>query len=389
MKRIFPHRFLLLLLTALTACYQPIDLTPAEDSEIPWVHCILKDGDQQFLDLRYVNTSFSGDFRPVEEAEVKMEIWNQDEDGFFLRGIYPFQRIRSGRWKLDLSMGGDIMSDNTNDVLCRLQVVLPTGDTLHAATTVNSESIKKRVRSDYASSTASYDLGFDLFGQHYSYELRHDGDNPSLYKHEETVRFIIPDINAAVWVYKIGVAEDGRNYIEETLATDREEWVDSFNITGQTFTSSSEPMALSMYPEVAGQPLHNRFLRFPERRQGDILVTISGDFKGRHYACSGLILQAIRLDQIWAREMNKSMGIPYEDNILTTGQAGYLQFLTVSPEYDRYLKDVAQFELLQESTDIISIYRNTNIYSNIEGGIGIFGACVEQDLFWSCGVWEF
>ncbi len=87
--------------------------------------------------------------------------------------------------------------------------------------------------------------------------------------------------------------------------------------------------------------------------------------------------------------MNKSMGIPYEDNILTTGQAGYLQFLTVSPEYDRYLKDVAQFELLQESTDIISIYRNTNIYSNIEGGIGIFGACVEQDLFWSCGVWEF
>lgn len=386
MKRIFPHCLLLLLLAALTACYQPIDLTPAEDLEIPWVHCILDNtGDQQFLDLRYVNTSYSGDFRPVEEAEVTMEIWDQEEDGFFLRGIYPFQQIGSGRWQVDLSLG-DIANDN--DVLCRLQVVLPAGDTLHAATTVTS-GIKKRVKHDFALSPASYDLGFDLFGQHYSYELRYDGDNPSLNIHEEKARFIIPDIDAAVWVYKIGVAEDGQNFIEESLATDREEWVDSFNLTGQTFTSSSEPMALSMYPEVAGQPLHNKFLRFPERRQGDLLVTISGDFKGRHYACCGLVLNEIRLDQNWAREWSRLKGIPYEDNILTTGQAGYLQFLTVSPEYDKYLKDVAQFELLQESTDIISIYRNTNIYSNIEGGIGIFGASIEQHFYWSCGVWKF
>ena len=80
-------------------------------------------------------------------------------------------------------------------------------------------------------------------------------------------------------------------------------------------------------------------------------------------------------------------GIPY-DNIFTTGHAGYVNFKSVSYEYDRYLKDVAQFELLREmSSDIIGIYNNTNTYTNIHGGTGIFGAEVNSKLYWSCGIW--
>ena len=52
----------------------------------------------------------------------------------------------------------------------------------------------------------------------------------------------------------------------------------------------------------------------------------------------------------------------------------YIVFKYVTKEYDLYLKDVAQYELLHDvSTDIIGIYDNTNLYTNIVGGVGILG----------------
>lgn len=46
----------------------------------------------------------------------------------------------------------------------------------------------------------------------------------------------------------------------------------------------------------------------------------------------------------------------------------------VSLEYDRYLRELAQQELIEnENADIAGIYSNTNVYTNISGGTGIFG----------------
>ena len=62
----------------------------------------------------------------------------------------------------------------------------------------------------------------------------------------------------------------------------------------------------------------------------------------------------------------------------------------MSDEYDLYLKDVAEYELLNEiGTDMVGIYGNTNVYTNIQGGTGIFGAEVDNKLYWTCGVWKY
>ena len=69
---------------------------------------------------------------------------------------------------------------------------------------------------------------------------------------------------------------------------------------------------------------------------------------------------------------------------------GYAEALEAARrERDEDVESGREAELLKESTDIVGIYNNTNNYTNIQGGTGIFGSCDEQDFFWSCGVWKF
>ena len=396
MKRLLQHSILfsLLALAGLTACYQPVDLTPAEDPGIPWVHCILTRDTVQFLELRYIDAAGSSNYLPVEDAEVTIEMWRQRDQGlgyddeYYYYDTYSFERIDSGLWQWKMSFATMYNIYFTRSTLSKLQVVLPSGDTLRASTTIPN----RRVQQQEVLSPSYYVSEFDLNGKHFSYELElSEESSTTLYRHDEICQFSLPtDFEGAIWVYKAGVAEDGGIFIEDALATDRDDWVDPFNITGQVFSESTEPMALANYPEVAGKPLHERFLRFPGGSQRNPVIAVSGDFKGPHYGAGGLILLLARSDQRYEQALSEGLlGIPYPDNILLNGKAGFLRFWVVSPEYDKYLKDVALAEMLKENTDIVGIYNNTNSYTNIQGGTGIFGSCDEQDFYWTCGVWTF
>lgn len=57
-------------------------------------------------------------------------------------------------------------------------------------------------------------------------------------------------------------------------------------------------------------------------------------------------------------------------------------FMFCSEEYDRYLKGSLSYYLRQNSDDITAIYDRSNVYGNIQGGHGIFGACISYYLPW-------
>lgn len=63
----------------------------------------------------------------------------------------------------------------------------------------------------------------------------------------------------------------------------------------------------------------------------------------------------------------------------------YVVFDSVSKEYDAYLKSVVSRELTLE-LDFTNLYENKNVFSNIEGGVGIFGAVYRNKLpiLWNC-----
>lgn len=64
-----------------------------------------------------------------------------------------------------------------------------------------------------------------------------------------------------------------------------------------------------------------------------------------------------------------------------------------SKDYDAYLRDAIYFKRLSESSDLSSIYNRENIFSNIHGGLGIFGAYTTTYLGWFYGYnsteWEY
>ena len=55
-------------------------------------------------------------------------------------------------------------------------------------------------------------------------------------------------------------------------------------------------------------------------------------------------------------------------------------FMVCSEEYDRYLKDAFSYQIRLLINDVTTFYDPSNIYSNIRGGYGIFGARVNCEL---------
>jgi hypothetical protein len=59
-----------------------------------------------------------------------------------------------------------------------------------------------------------------------------------------------------------------------------------------------------------------------------------------------------------------------------------LHYFSASEEYDRYLTDSFLFGQAGSSTDLADIFLRDNIYTNIQGAIGIFGAMVDRSVRW-------
>ena len=57
--------------------------------------------------------------------------------------------------------------------------------------------------------------------------------------------------------------------------------------------------------------------------------------------------------------------------------------MAISENYRHYLREACNFIDIKESTDMSAIYLRDNIYSNIKGGAGIFGASVSDKLQWA------
>ena len=63
---------------------------------------------------------------------------------------------------------------------------------------------------------------------------------------------------------------------------------------------------------------------------------------------------------------------------------GYVLFISPSLEYDRYLREVISNRMQQQAVrDYASLFSRKNTYTNIENGLGIFGARTDQKLPWN------
>ena len=174
-----------------------------------------------------------------------------------------------------------------------------------------------------------------------------------------------------IWAMKYDPDTGKREYVER-ICTDLP-FVDDFNLTGDLYIPQTAdtnyygaPGESKLYPALEGKPLHKRFLRIDFKDYDDISQNyefeVSGDFHGDFF------------HNYFA--LKPTHYIPYDDE-------GYLAAANVSPEFDRYLRDAVYLQQLAESSDLSSIYIRDNIFTNISGGLGIFGAYTGSQLEWA------
>ena len=320
---------------AATSCVKVVTMDALEEPQVV-VECILCDEPVQTLNLTYTKGASRESAPELSEAEASLTDLTEGKE------VGLFTRSADGSWKLDYAA---IPSHNY-----RLEVNIPGHESISAEQTMPENPGIEVGWHEFDPNWHKENpdkILFDYVG--YEFRFTHANNHP-------------------VWFYGVNY-KDADSSGEETqyLYTDSP-LVDTFNETENRFGAAgydgyiwgerNNPYLMAgCYPVMAGAPQHTRYLRFPAREgpPGSKFL-ISGSFQGYISDSKDFIHADLR---------------PAE-----------LHYMSVSEDYDRFLKDSEHIRSIKTSTDLSSIFLRDNVYSNIQGAIGIFGARIERMMEW-------
>ena len=348
--------YLVLYLQAFIACEKVVDLRPEVEGHIV-VECILSEDTVQTLRLSLTDIASAS----LDDAVVSLT----DETEGVLVG--HFAHLRGNDWQLEYAA---IPQHGYS-----LEVEINGFETVTAHTEMPE---KLGIKHTILWRTWPQNLQFDGFPD---WELGSRYEIASLPK-------------GPVWICGMNYdSAAGRHVFASTIATSLAS-ADLFNLTGDVYWNAFNPQAdkffedkyedptppgslnyhwwyhfpkeyrTTMYKYVVGCPLHDTFLRIPSLEENDDRTaadpkgcfSVAGSFRGSTFSFS---------------------------DPPPSSQEGYLLFVSVSEEYDRYLKNLLMEQARQSSMkDFASLFSRDNMYGNIENGIGLFGAKTEQELPW-------
>ena len=311
---------------SLTGCVRDVVLDAGERPKVV-VECVLTDSSPQELRLSFTKGASLAEVPELTEASARL---------IDLTNNYPageFRRRDDGIWVLDYA------AEPRHNY--RLEVEVPEYELVWAEQTMPVEN--DIYCSSYAPYAASSTLPSykNLVGTEYSYhKLRYN-----------------------TWIYGMNYDEQtGIHRMAELICTDCE-LVDNFNLTGDAYipeTSDTDfygrELPSELYPYLSGAGLHRNYLRLKKSDSEEGPFLISGDFRGPYY--------------YYLNRFPDKPREPYEND-------GYIVFMTVSDDYDRYLKEAIGYISRMESSDVTAAFRRENIFTNIHGGVGIFGAQIK------------
>lgn len=354
----------------LASCVKEISMDAMENPLIV-VECVLTDEPVQTLYLAYTKGASRAEAPELPEANaVLTDLTEGREAGRFARAAdgswqLAYAAVEAHRYRLDITVPGHepIWAEQTMPKVWRADA--DGISSIHAA--------------------PAWDVRGDL--NRLSAEFQKSYWGSSAISRRETLFYIqqgwtqyMPDY---LWVYALNYNEQTAQLeLAEEICTDHP-GVDNFNLTGAVYEPpvrdnvpnpdfpDYDSHIAKLYPKLEGESMHRHYLRLlKDPRWTEIAFMISGDFTGK-YCC---------------REV-QPLRHYYEDGGLALNPApdeGYLVFMAVSEEYDSYLQEALLYHNMQASTDLSSIYLRDNMsFSNISGGLGIFGAKTELHYQWS------
>ena len=308
------------------SCVQDVILDARDDPQVV-VECILSDEPVQTLFLSYTKGASREAAPELTEAVATLTDLTEG------REAGRFRRAADGSWQLSYA------AVPAHEY--RLDVTVPDHEPIRAEQTMPE--------------TAGVEVGW------HSWDPVEKDNNVGYI-------FRLSNPKNPVWFYGINYpTADSPGEQTEYLCTNSEA-VDSFNELGDFgfgggkgchsfWGNESSGLQITSYPALQDSPGHKRLLRFPA----------SENLTGEDFYVSGSLRGYIS---------------DYKDFMHAEVRPAELHYLSVSEDYDRFIKDGYQFLEFKASTDMADIFVRDNTYSNIHGAIGLLGAKIERVLEW-------
>ena len=350
------------------------------------VACILSDKAEQTLLLSFTKGASLEEAPPLTEAKVTLFEREWERDDFHEVG--HFKRIQGSEWTLAYKA---IPGKHY-----RLEVEVPGYDLITSEQTMPQVAkIRSRGFTPYQRVLMSLGLrfpsGMDVFpsGMAERGFVRY-GFVPNAEDFESLPLgvkcYYVLDLPDPVWIYAMNYdPETGEHHIAEEICTECP-LVDDFNTSGENYVAPERTDVPNPYvegshvaklaPQLEGKPLHRHYLRFPPRNlsvDSGWWFMVAGSMQGK-YNCRDFY-------QIYYGDEG-GLAEPLSPD------EGYIEATTVSKDLDEYLQDAYYMQQLQESSDLTTIFLRDNSFTNIHGGLGIFGAKCSRKYQWS-GEYEY
>lgn len=381
--------FVILLLSMMKGCIQPVEITPPEKRAVI-VKSILMYGATPTVELYYSGAVGGTHFDPVEDAQVMISTRAGN--------VYQLNYEKDGRYR-----GGFLPNPGQS---YHLTVLVPGRDTITATTTIPEkfemmsaffppeewlEDSDQVLRSLYIPELSKPDFPIYDFEEYYRIypwafsksgkaieEMRSKGGSSMLDLMPGMVFSMVSSWPRVMYI--IATREEGGKMVQAKHLATNHRLVDNDNLGDKMYHSednvTSEPSLRQQFEREIGThyeglPLHDDYLR----------IVSDGDYDnglGRVYRLVYRGSAALPDDYLHdASSFFTVVGdFPYnywgEDR---EGLHASLYFCSVSEEYDLYLQDCHRQIASMKGDILTSLYSNaTNNYTNVHGGFGIFGA---------------
>lgn len=299
----------------------------AEDAPQVVVDCVLSEAPVQTLYLIYTKGASRPEAPALEEAAaVLTDLTENREAGRFSRAAdgswqLAYAAVPTHRYRLDVTVPG-------HDPIWAEQAMPPAPD--------------MRVR----------------------WEGRWEKDSTEYYKDDYGYIYTVSSLKDPVWFYGMGYpSPESGEEPAALLATDFP-GVDPFNRTESRYAPYTEHefwhsswLRFSTYPDLNGMPMHKRYLRFPA---GETLQETD-------FLVSGTLQCAASDTRSFVHAQK---------------QHARLYCFSASDDYDRFLRESYHLMESKASDNLTDIFLRTNVFSNIQGAIGLFGAKNELMMEW-------
>ena len=363
---------LFILMVTLSSCIRDVIMDAKERPQVVVV-CVLSDDPLQTLQLSFTKGASLAEAPALTDAVAMLY------DG--TKAVGEFKRGSDGIWRLEYAA----IPGHTY----RLEVQVPGYDLIYAEQMMPAEQAYVEVHYfcnlyDYVEPWSGWVTEKDPAGDHTFRSWPADEERPGY----ET--FYLAKSASSIWICAMNYNEETASHeVAEYICTDAE--ADNINITDEVYQPLKKevpnPYKLSeyhgdlaetfynahkmeLYPTLAGKPLYKSYVCIPKGRH---VFSLSGSFEGIDYSKNRYYGSLVDVTYTGTRDEQEAV----------TENNGYILFTTLSADYEKYMMEASNYQQIMASSDISTIYLRDNLFTNISGGVGIFGARISRKYPWT------